>query len=171
MLAYVIGFIIIGFVLGLFVKDISRTGPIIFGISILWGLISGPIWGFVAFGELILGGFIFIKLTQGNQSTVFSEDSLCKYNKLNHNDRNKTPFGQSSHVDLASGNAAVYDYTAEKIISAFKGSSVFLTKEEIQKIKDEAIDIADNAGQDYDVVVSGLIAAALTAKAKAQSKS
>ena len=77
----------------------------------------------------------------------------------------------SGYIDLASGNAEVYEYIAEKIISAFKGSSVFLTKEEIQKIKDEAIDIADNAGHDYDVVVSGLIAAALTAKAKAQSKS
>jgi len=75
MLAYFIGFIVIGFILGLFIKDVEKVGPIIFVISILWGLASGPIWGFAAFGELSLGFYFFTRLIYINQSTIFTSKS------------------------------------------------------------------------------------------------
>ena len=59
MLMYFIIFTVIGFVLGTTLKDIQKVAPVIIAGSVLWGLISAPIWGLATLGELSLGFFIY----------------------------------------------------------------------------------------------------------------
>ncbi len=70
MLMYFIVFIIIGFVIGALVKDISKAMPIIIAASILWGLISAPIWGIATLGELSLGFYIYTMTNKKDSSIV-----------------------------------------------------------------------------------------------------
>jgi len=60
MLMYFIVFSIIGFGIGVIVKDIEKAIPIIMIISGVWGLIHAPIWGLATFGELSLGFYIYM---------------------------------------------------------------------------------------------------------------
>ena len=69
MLMYFIVFTVIGFIIGIMVKDIEKSIPIIIGISILWGFVYAPVWGLAALGELSLGFYIFM---MSNQKTNLS---------------------------------------------------------------------------------------------------
>ena len=59
MLMYFIVFTVIGFIIGIMVKDLEKSIPVIIGISILWGFVDAPVWGLAALGELSLGFYIF----------------------------------------------------------------------------------------------------------------
>jgi len=77
---------------------------------------------------------------------------------------------KSGHVEMVSGSAVVYDYVADAVVGAFKGSSVFLTKDEIAAIEVQALETSDQTGQDYQVIYDAMIAMALSVK-EAQTKS
>ena len=70
MLMYFIGFTILGFVLGVTMREVEKAAPVIIIISILWGLTSAPIWGLATLGELSLGFYIFTMIGQNNNSLV-----------------------------------------------------------------------------------------------------
>ena len=70
MLMYFIGFTILGFVLGVTMREVEKAAPVIIVISILWGLTSAPIWGLATLGELSLGFYIFTMLGQSNNRLV-----------------------------------------------------------------------------------------------------
>ncbi len=70
MLMYFIVFTIIGFVIGTLVRDINKAIPIIIGASILWGLISAPIWGLATLGELSLGFYIYVMTNKKDSSII-----------------------------------------------------------------------------------------------------
>lgn len=70
MLTYFIAFSIIGFVIGAQVKDIGKAIPIIVIASILWGLVSAPIWGLATLGELSLGFYIYVVTREVTDSTM-----------------------------------------------------------------------------------------------------
>ena len=55
MLKYIILFVLIGAGIGWFVRQPRPAFLIMIVIAILWGLSSRMIWGFVSFGELMLG--------------------------------------------------------------------------------------------------------------------
>ncbi len=67
---YFIVFTIIGFVIGTLVRDINKAIPIIIGASILWGLISAPIWGLATLGELSLGFYIYVMVNNKDSSII-----------------------------------------------------------------------------------------------------
>ncbi len=67
---YFIVFTIIGFVIGTVVRDINKAIPIIIGASILWGLISAPIWGLATLGELSLGFYIYVMVNNKDSSII-----------------------------------------------------------------------------------------------------
>lgn len=60
MLTYFIIFSIVGFVIGKLQNNQQTAFIIIIAVAILWGISHKPIWGFVSFGELVLGYFIAI---------------------------------------------------------------------------------------------------------------
>ena len=68
MLTYFIVFTILGFVIGTLVGDMKKAIPIIVAASILWGLISAPIWGLATLGELSLGFYIYVLSKNTNNS-------------------------------------------------------------------------------------------------------
>jgi len=70
MLMYFIGFTILGFVLGVSMREVEKAAPVIIIISILWGLTSAPIWGLATLGELSLGFYLFTMLGQSSNSLV-----------------------------------------------------------------------------------------------------
>ncbi len=51
-------------------RDINRAIPIIIGASILWGLISAPIWGLATLGELSLGFYIYVMTDKKDSSII-----------------------------------------------------------------------------------------------------
>lgn len=57
MLFYTIVFVIIGFVIGAFIKDPRSAILSIAAISVVWALVWGP-WAFAAFIELLVGYYI-----------------------------------------------------------------------------------------------------------------
>ena len=77
---------------------------------------------------------------------------------------------RSGYGGLASGNAAVYTYVADSIIEAFSGTSVFLTADEKAAVESAALTIAEESGEDYNVVLTGLMNTALSVKEAAESK-
>ena len=56
MLFYFLIFTIVGFVIQRKLND--RGTQIIIVLAILWGFISGPIWGLVSLGEMFLGYYV-----------------------------------------------------------------------------------------------------------------
>jgi hypothetical protein len=60
MLGYFILFSLVGLVLGKLIATQKTIFFSIIGISILWGLISAPIWGLAAFGEMFFGYMISV---------------------------------------------------------------------------------------------------------------
>lgn len=59
MLKYFILFSILGGIVGKLINEQKNAVLTVVGIAIFWGIMSKPIWGFVALGELFLGYFIF----------------------------------------------------------------------------------------------------------------
>lgn len=57
MLFYIIVFVIIGFALGAFIKDLRSAIIAIAAISVVWTLVWGP-WALAAFIELLVGYYI-----------------------------------------------------------------------------------------------------------------
>jgi len=70
MLFYFIVFTIIGFVIGSAVRDINKAIPVIIVASVLWGLISAPIWGLATLGELSLGFYIYVMTNKKDNSIL-----------------------------------------------------------------------------------------------------
>ncbi len=64
MLKYVIVFGLLGFLLGRFVPNPRHGLAGVLGIALLWGLASGPVWGMVTLGELLLG-FVIAQVALG----------------------------------------------------------------------------------------------------------
>ena len=58
MLKYFILFSILGGIVGKLVKEQKNSLFTLIGIAIFWGIMSKPVWGLVALGELLLGYFI-----------------------------------------------------------------------------------------------------------------
>jgi len=56
MLAYMLIFGLLGFFLNKYFNKDGTTAIIV--IAIIWGFVSGPIWGFVSLGEMFLGFYI-----------------------------------------------------------------------------------------------------------------
>jgi len=56
MLFYFLIFTVLGFVIRRKLND--KGVQVIIILAIVWGLISGPIWGLVSLGELFLGYYI-----------------------------------------------------------------------------------------------------------------
>lgn len=68
MLHYFIIFTVIGLVLGFALKDKQEAAiTIILGISVIWGLANAIMWGFVTFGELMLGFVIAQAIAKQNK--------------------------------------------------------------------------------------------------------
>ena len=55
MVKYFFIFTAIGFLIAKFIKSERNGFFVSIAISIIWGLSSQPIWGFVTLGELLLG--------------------------------------------------------------------------------------------------------------------
>ncbi len=57
MLAYILIFSLLGFLIGRF---LSRNNGVILivSLSILWGISSAPVWGLASLGEMLLGFYI-----------------------------------------------------------------------------------------------------------------
>lgn len=58
MIKYFVIFSIIGGLVAKLIPEQKNSVLAILGIAIFWGIMSKPIWGFVALGELFLGYFI-----------------------------------------------------------------------------------------------------------------
>jgi hypothetical protein len=56
MLFYFLIFTVLGFIIRRKLND--KGVQVIIILAIVWGLISGPIWGLVSLGELFLGYYI-----------------------------------------------------------------------------------------------------------------
>ena len=67
MLFYAIIFIIFGFVIGKFINEKKIAIGEILGLSLLWGVSHGLIWGFVTLGEVLLG-YVLIGYATKNES-------------------------------------------------------------------------------------------------------
>jgi hypothetical protein len=61
MLFYFLIFTVLGFIIRRKLND--KGVQVIIILAIVWGLISGPIWGLVSLGELFLGFYIAQELT------------------------------------------------------------------------------------------------------------
>lgn len=67
MLTYFLIFSLIGFVIGIALKDKAETAVgIIITISVIWGLANAIIWGLATFGELMLGLVIAQTINKNN---------------------------------------------------------------------------------------------------------
>ena len=62
------------------------------------------------------------------------------------------------------GDGAMHDHIIDKTINMFDSSIVSLTAAEITALEKQARDVADAAGVDYELVLSGLKKTALVAK-------
>ena len=60
MLGYFIFFSLVGLALGKLIAAQKTVFLSIIGISIIWSLISAPIWGLAAFGEMFFGYMIAV---------------------------------------------------------------------------------------------------------------
>ena len=72
----------------------------------------------------------------------------------------------SSLGSLSLGDSNAHSHVLEKLKSAFESTSVVLDKAEIALAETKARELADSAGIDYDIALSGLKASMLAAKNK-----
>ena len=65
---------------------------------------------------------------------------------------------------LLLGDSEAHDYAIDGLVNMFDGTKVSLTTDEVKALEIQARTVADATGSDYDVILSGLKAAAITAK-------
>jgi hypothetical protein len=64
MFFYFVSFFIVGVAVGYFIKNKFIAFGIIISITIFWGLTHKYIWGFVSMGEMFLGYFICMMMSE-----------------------------------------------------------------------------------------------------------
>lgn len=64
MLFYFILFSIVGVVIGYLSKNKIIALVVVIAISVVWGLTHRYIWGFVSMGEMLLGYFVYMVISE-----------------------------------------------------------------------------------------------------------